>query len=282
MIFHIIQFIIFYLLDKGINLATADTVIIYDSDWNPQSDLQAIDRVHRIGQKKQVRIFRLVTENTVDERIVQRAEIKLRLDRMVIQQGGNVDKKPTQKENQKETMDTIRFGADYILSENYADTLDVDIEQILKDGKVKTDEENVKYEKMDENKLRNFTLEEASSVSLYQFEGINFRPESSSSTQNNGNVSWGFRERKKVQYSALPRSSGSTPQQEKKQRREMIKIYDFQFFPQELYLDCEEYGQLDMSHDKGNFSFSQLFQQFVRSTDQSKYFHLFQSTNYLH
>lgn len=224
-------------------MATADTVIIYDSDWNPQSDLQAIDRVHRIGQKKQVRIFRLVTENTVDERIVQRAEIKLRLDRMVIQQGGNVDKKPTKKENQKETMDTIRFGAEYILSENYSDTLDVDIEQILKDGKVKTDEENAKYEKMDENKLRNFTLEEASSVSLYQFEGIDFRTESFSSTQNNEKK---FRERKKVQYFAVP--------QEKKQPREMIKIYDFQFFPQELYLDCEVDGQLDMSHDKGDFS----------------------------
>lgn len=42
----------------GINLATADVVIIYDSDWNPQMDLQAMDRAHRIGQLKQVRVFR--------------------------------------------------------------------------------------------------------------------------------------------------------------------------------------------------------------------------------
>lgn len=42
----------------GINLATADVVVIYDSDWNPQMDLQAMDRAHRIGQKKQVRVFR--------------------------------------------------------------------------------------------------------------------------------------------------------------------------------------------------------------------------------
>lgn len=42
----------------GINLATADVVIIFDSDWNPQMDLQAMDRAHRIGQKKQVRVFR--------------------------------------------------------------------------------------------------------------------------------------------------------------------------------------------------------------------------------
>lgn len=71
----------------GINLATADVVIIYDSDWNPQMDLQAMDRAHRIGQKKQVRVFRLITENTVEEKIVERAEIKLRLDKLVIQQG---------------------------------------------------------------------------------------------------------------------------------------------------------------------------------------------------
>lgn len=76
----------------GINLATADVVILYDSDWNPQMDLQAQDRAHRIGQKKQVRIFRLLTEDTVEERIVERAEMKLRLDALVIQQGRLVDK----------------------------------------------------------------------------------------------------------------------------------------------------------------------------------------------
>ena len=70
----------------GINLATADCVIIYDSDWNPQVDLQAMDRAHRIGQTKQVRVFRFVTENTVEERIIEKAEMKLRLDSIVIQQ----------------------------------------------------------------------------------------------------------------------------------------------------------------------------------------------------
>lgn len=52
-----------------------------------QVDLQAQDRAHRIGQTKQVRVFRLITENTVEERIVERAEMKLRLDQIVIQQG---------------------------------------------------------------------------------------------------------------------------------------------------------------------------------------------------
>jgi SNF2 family DNA or RNA helicase len=50
----------------GINLTAADTVIIYDSDWNPQMDLQAMDRAHRIGQKNPVNVYRLITENTVE------------------------------------------------------------------------------------------------------------------------------------------------------------------------------------------------------------------------
>jgi SNF2 family DNA or RNA helicase len=50
----------------GINLTSADTVIIYDSDWNPQMDLQAMDRAHRIGQKSPVNVYRLITENTVE------------------------------------------------------------------------------------------------------------------------------------------------------------------------------------------------------------------------
>ena len=74
----------------GINLATADVVILYDSDWNPQVDLQAQDRAHRIGQTKQVKIFRFITENSVEERIVERAEMKLHLDQVVIQQGKGV------------------------------------------------------------------------------------------------------------------------------------------------------------------------------------------------
>ena len=62
----------------GINLQTADIVIIYDSDWNPQMDLQAMDRAHRIGQTKPVKVYRLVTQGTVEERILERAELKLR------------------------------------------------------------------------------------------------------------------------------------------------------------------------------------------------------------
>nr|XP_042119060.1 lymphoid-specific helicase isoform X1 [Peromyscus maniculatus bairdii] len=68
----------------GINLTAADTVIIYDSDWNPQSDLQAQDRCHRIGQTKPVVVYRLVTANTIDQKIVERVAAKRKLEKLII------------------------------------------------------------------------------------------------------------------------------------------------------------------------------------------------------
>jgi len=64
----------------GINLMSANHVIIYDSDWNPQVDLQAMDRAHRIGQKKNVYVYRLISIQTVEEKIIERQAIKLKLD----------------------------------------------------------------------------------------------------------------------------------------------------------------------------------------------------------
>lgn len=61
----------------GVNLQTADTVILFDSDWNPQPDLQAMARVHRIGQKKCVHVYRLISFGTIEERILEHAEKKL-------------------------------------------------------------------------------------------------------------------------------------------------------------------------------------------------------------
>jgi hypothetical protein len=60
----------------GINLTAADTVIFYDSDWNPSNDAQAMDRAHRLGQTKQVTVYRLVTQGTIDERILKMARNK--------------------------------------------------------------------------------------------------------------------------------------------------------------------------------------------------------------
>ncbi|KAH7309575.1 SNF2 family N-terminal domain-containing protein [Stachybotrys elegans] len=72
----------------GINLTTADTVIFYDSDWNPTIDSQAMDRAHRLGQTKQVTVYRLITRGTIEERIRKRALQKEEVQRVVIQGGG--------------------------------------------------------------------------------------------------------------------------------------------------------------------------------------------------
>ena len=71
----------------GINLTAADTVIFYDSDWNPTVDQQAMDRAHRLGQTKQVTVYRLVTKGTIDERILERAREKSEIQHMVITGG---------------------------------------------------------------------------------------------------------------------------------------------------------------------------------------------------
>ncbi|KAK9459633.1 SNF2 family N-terminal domain-containing protein [Lipomyces oligophaga] len=71
----------------GINLTSADTVILFDSDWNPQQDLQAMDRAHRIGQTRPVLVFRFATTNTVEQAILDKAGSKRQLEKLVIQRG---------------------------------------------------------------------------------------------------------------------------------------------------------------------------------------------------
>lgn len=121
----------------GINLQTADAVIIYDSDWNPQSDIQAIDRAHRIGQKKQVKVFRLIAEKTIDERIVERAEIKLCLDKKVIQEGRLVANCGLKK---NEILNMINYDAEFLVKSTEATVTDEDIDQIIKSSLIKSEE----------------------------------------------------------------------------------------------------------------------------------------------
>ncbi|EPR79968.1 SNF2 DNA helicase [Spraguea lophii 42_110] len=71
----------------GINLTAADTVIFYDSDWNPTVDQQAMDRAHRLGQKKDVTVYRLICRNTVEEKVIESAQKKGEIQRMVIEGG---------------------------------------------------------------------------------------------------------------------------------------------------------------------------------------------------
>ncbi|XP_046412635.1 chromodomain-helicase-DNA-binding protein Mi-2 homolog isoform X1 [Neodiprion pinetum] len=98
----------------GINLATADTVIIYDSDWNPHNDIQAFSRAHRIGQANKVMIYRFVTRNSVEERVTQVAKRKMMLTHLVVRpgmggKGANFSK--------QELDDILRFGTEELFKE---------------------------------------------------------------------------------------------------------------------------------------------------------------------
>ena len=71
----------------GVNLTNADTCIIFDSDWNPQNDVQAQARCHRIGQTKTVMVYRLATAATVEEKVLHAAKQKLKLEQLVVSKG---------------------------------------------------------------------------------------------------------------------------------------------------------------------------------------------------
>ncbi|XP_045393942.1 probable global transcription activator SNF2L1 isoform X4 [Lemur catta] len=218
----------------GINLASADVVILYDSDWNPQVDLQAMDRAHRIGQKKPVRVFRLITDNTVEERIVERAEIKLRLDSIVIQQGRLIDQQ-SNKLAKEEMLQMIRHGATHVFASKESELTDEDITTVLERGEKKTAEMNERLQKMGESSLRNFRMD--TEQSLYKFEGEDYREK-----QKPGMVEWiepPKRERKaNYAVDAYFREAlrVSEPKIAKAPRPpKQPNVQDFQFFPPRLF-----------------------------------------------
>lgn len=179
----------------GINLYTADIVILYDSDWNPQMDLQAMDRAHRIGQKKQVRVYRFVTEDTVEERILEKAEKKLRLDALVIQQGRLMEK--DKKIGKDEMLNMIQFGADKMFRAKDSTITDDDIDAILARGEEKTSQNMQKLESLgDIESLQKFTFD-TEEKAMHKFEGRDY----SGATDVGINwISLPKRERKKGNY----------------------------------------------------------------------------------
>ncbi|KAL8063013.1 hypothetical protein ABFX02_01G000800 [Erythranthe guttata] len=96
----------------GINLATADTVIIYDSDWNPHADLQAMARAHRLGQTNKVMIYRLIARGTIEERMMQMTKKKMVLEHLV------VGRLKAQNINQEELDDIIRYGSQELFADD--------------------------------------------------------------------------------------------------------------------------------------------------------------------
>ncbi|KAE9128742.1 Chromodomain-helicase-DNA-binding protein 9 [Phytophthora fragariae] len=121
----------------GINLIAADTVIIFDSDWNPMNDLQAQSRCHRIGQKKSVQIYRLVTRNTYESEMFDRASRKLGLEHAVLGTASFNENSQITKPSAEQLVELLKRGAyalmedDDTASKEFAER---DIETILKEN----------------------------------------------------------------------------------------------------------------------------------------------------
>ncbi|OAX83662.1 hypothetical protein ACJ72_01975 [Emergomyces africanus] len=226
----------------GINLTSADIVILYDSDWNPQADLQAMDRAHRIGQTKQVVVFRFVTENAIEEKVLERAAQKLRLDQLVIQQG-RAQQQVKNAASKDELLSMIQHGAASVFGTKGPtgtlakgnDISEDDIDEILKKGEERTAELNKKYEKLGIDDLQKFTSDNA-----YEWNGEDF-----TNRKKDIGINWinpAKRERKEQSYSmdqyyrqALA-TGGRTADPKPKVPRapKQIAIHDWQFFPPKL------------------------------------------------
>ncbi|KAM8820274.1 chromodomain-helicase-DNA-binding protein 1-like [Eudromia elegans] len=120
----------------GMNLTAADTVIFTDSDFNPQNDLQAIARAHRIGQHKPVKIIRLIGRDTVEEIIYRRAASKLRLTNAIVEGGQFALGAPKpQGAAELQLSEILKFGLDKLLSSEGSTIQDVELESILGETK---------------------------------------------------------------------------------------------------------------------------------------------------
>lgn len=220
----------------GINLVTADTVILYDSDWNPQADLQAMDRAHRIGQTKQVKVFRLVTDHSIDEKVVERAAKKLRLDQLVIQQG-RAQVQQSQAANRDDLIQMIQHGAQGVFDSDLK-TVDekLDIDELLAAGESRTAELASKYQKLGLDDLNRF---DGGSESAYEWNGQDYKKKPVRPVL----IAPQRRERKDVaellnnakrSYNLGPRERKTGPRAPKQ-----LHLQDFQFWPQRLY-DLQE------------------------------------------
>ncbi|KAI3476085.1 hypothetical protein L1887_62391 [Cichorium endivia] len=127
-----------------------------------------MDRAHRIGQTKQVYVFRFVTENAIEERILERAAQKLRLDQLVIQQG-RAQQAAKAAQSKEDLVGMIQHGAEKIITSKDTMSIDDDIDEIIKSGETRTQEIQAKYQSLNLDDLNNFK-----SDTVYNWEGSNF------------------------------------------------------------------------------------------------------------
>jgi SWI/SNF-related matrix-associated actin-dependent regulator of chromatin subfamily A member 5 len=154
------------------------------------------DRAHRIGQKKEVQVFRLVTEHTIEEKIVERAQQKLKLDAMVVQQGRLQGK---EKMSRDSLLDAVRFGADKIFKSKESSITDDDIDLILNIGKQRTEQLNEKLQEADKGNMLDFKLD-GGVTGTQTFEGIDYSKMGQTQSEIFGILDLGKRERRQVAY----------------------------------------------------------------------------------
>jgi SWI/SNF-related matrix-associated actin-dependent regulator of chromatin subfamily A member 5 len=157
----------------GINLQTADIVIIFDSDWNPQADLQAMDRAHRIGQKKEVKVFRFVTQDSIEEKVTERAELKLQMDFAVIQQGRLAEKQKAL--TKEEALAAVRYGADKVFKSEGEEITDTDIDTLLASAKNLTKEREEASKALADKEKRDLLDFSDANVNFQEFEGVDYK-----------------------------------------------------------------------------------------------------------
>jgi len=241
----------------GINLVTADTVVLFDSDWNPQADLQAMDRAHRIGQKKQVHVYRMVTDQSIEEKVVERAARKLKLDQVVIQQqrsgsstGTDLQKKANAT-SKDDLIDMIQFGAQSVMDQNAENKVKgqsgdtkvaedgIDFDAILARGEKRTEELQSKYDSLGLDELQKFD----GGSETYEWNGQDYKrkqnrkmimPTVSSLGKRGGEQ----RSEELVRF-FRPQRAGESPDVEVRPRvprgPKQLHLQDFQFWPSRLY-----------------------------------------------
>ena len=227
---------------------------------NPQADLQAQDRAHRIGQKKVVQVFRLVTDETVEVKVVERAQQKLKLDAMVVQQGRLQEKE--KKMTKQDLLDTLRFGADKIFRSKDSTISDADIDLILEEGRKRTEEMTEKLQTAEKGDMYDFKLDGGMATQIY--EGVDYSTKAAREQQEALAFSSlqfidpGKRDRKPItNYAGAQPRQTAAEDGDKKQKLprhlRLNKMEDWQFFDKTRLneLQAEEIRLFDLVVERG-------------------------------
>lgn len=277
----------------GINLFAANYVVLYDSDWNPQVDLQAIDRAHRIGQTKELTIYRFVCEGTVEEKIVERAAKKLKIDHLIIQKGKIIQNKPSAIELNTMinhgVLDIFNTNTKTKLKDCYCschknnvnicnlcvcNNTHIDITDMLKYSENKTIELNCKLRSLeDKMNITNLSLF-TNNKDIYKFEGENYKNFLGDNNINNLVInSIGQRERKYL-YTNLDNINNENNENANKRKPKTLtgwrsKVnnggFDHQFF------NVEELDKLDNKEKLWNEYLTILNKTGIKNSDNIKH-----------